>query len=70
MAKSAKEKTADYRARVRKQGLRRVELWVPDVRSPEFVKEAHRQSLLIAQSEHAAEDQTFIDAISCWDDLP
>jgi len=40
---------------------------VPDVRSPEFVAEAHRQSAAVASSGHAIDDQAFIDAIS-WDD--
>jgi hypothetical protein len=44
--------------------LRRIELWVPDVDSPEFIAEARRQSLAVADSPHAAEDQTFIDSIS------
>jgi hypothetical protein len=34
------------------------------VRAPEFVAEAHRQSVVIAASEHEADDQAFIDAIS------
>jgi hypothetical protein len=70
MAKTSKERMAAYRARRRAQGLRCVEFWLPDVRSPQFAEEAHRQSLLIAQSEHEAEDHAFIDAISAWDDLP
>jgi len=37
---------------------------VPDVRSAEFVEEAHRQALAVAASDHAAEDQAFIDAVS------
>jgi hypothetical protein len=37
---------------------------VPDVRSPQFKKEARRQSRLIAASPTEAEDQAFIDAIS------
>ena len=69
-ARSSRDKVAAYRARLRKQGLRPIQIWVPDVRSPEFAKEAHRQSLLIAQSEHEAEDQAFIDAISDWNNLP
>jgi hypothetical protein len=41
---------------------------VPDVRAPEFVAEAHRQSVAIATSEHEADDQAFVDAISSdWD---
>jgi hypothetical protein len=37
---------------------------VPDVRSPEFAQEAHRQSTAVAASRHAADDQAFIDALS------
>lgn len=68
-APGSKERVAAHRARLRQQGLRPIQIWVPDVRSPEFAAEAHRQSLLIAQSEQEAEDQAFIDAISCWDEL-
>jgi len=66
--KTSKEKVRAHRERLRRQGLRPIQLWVPDVRSPEFAAEAHRQSLAIANSEHAAEDQAFIDAISEWND--
>ncbi len=50
--------------RLRAQGLRPLVVWVPDTRSPEFAAEAHRQSLLVARSPHAEEDQTFVDSIS------
>jgi hypothetical protein len=43
--------------------LRPIQIWVPDVRSPAFTAEAHRQSLAVASSVHAAEDQDFVDAI-------
>jgi hypothetical protein len=67
-ARGSKEKVAAYRARLRKQGLRPIQIWVPDVRSPEFAREARKQSLLIAQSEQEEEDQAFIDAISEWNE--
>ena len=41
-----------------------MQIWVPDVRAPEFVAEAHRQTLAIANSEGEADDQAFVDAIS------
>jgi hypothetical protein len=41
---------------------------VPDVRSPAFKSEAHRQSAAIAASTHAREDQAFIDAVTDWGD--
>ncbi|MDZ7780393.1 MAG: antitoxin MazE family protein [Gemmatimonadota bacterium] len=46
------------------QGMRPIQIWVPDVRSPEFRAEAHRQAAAVAETEHEAEDQTFIDEIS------
>jgi hypothetical protein len=52
---------------LRKQGLRPVQIWVPDVRSKAFAHAAHRQSLAVAKSPHAKADQDFIDAISAWD---
>jgi surfactin synthase thioesterase subunit len=60
----ARDKVRAYRERLRRQGLRPVQLWVPDVRSPAFKAEAHRQSLAVAQSPHADDDQAFIDSIS------
>jgi hypothetical protein len=41
----------------REQGLRPIQIWVPDVRSPQFAEQAHRQSLAVASSRHEAEDQ-------------
>lgn len=58
----------EHRRRLRAQGLRPVQIWVPDVRSPEFDDEAHRQSVAVAASAHAADDQEFIDAVSVDDD--
>jgi Protein of unknown function (DUF3018) len=53
-----------HRERLRRQGLRPVQIWVPDVRAPEFSAEAHRQSAAIATSECEADDQAFVDSIS------
>jgi Antitoxin MazE-like len=60
----SRDKVRAHRERLRRQGLRPIQIWVPDVRSPAFEAEAHRQSLAVAQSEHESEDQAFIDAIS------
>ncbi len=54
----------EHRRRLRAQGLRPVQIWVPDVRSPEFASEAHRQAEAVAASDHAGDDQAFIDALS------
>jgi len=60
----SRAKVAAYRARLRGQGLRPVQVWVPDTRSPDFAAEAHRQSLAVARSAQAADDQAFVDAIA------
>jgi surfactin synthase thioesterase subunit len=62
--KSSRDKVRAHRARLRRQGLRPIQLWVPDVRAPSFKAKAHRQSLAVAKSRHAKEDQDFIDAVS------
>ncbi len=64
--RSSKERVRAYRARMRALGLRPIQIWVPDVHSPEFVREAHRQSLLAAQSPGEADDQAFVDSITDW----
>lgn len=66
--KSTRDKVRAYRDRMRRQGLRPIQIWVPDVRSPEFAKEAHRQSLAVARSPQEKDDQAFIDSISDWGD--
>lgn len=67
-AKPVREKVREHRERLRALGLRPLQIWVPDVRSPSFREQAHRQSQAVAASVHAREDQTFIDSISDWDD--
>ena len=56
----------EHRERLRRQGLRPVQIWVPDVRAAEFLEQAHAQSAAIAAGEHDADDQAFVDAVS-WD---
>ena len=66
--KPSRIKVGEHRARLRAQGLRPIQIWVPDVRAPSFRSEAHRQSLAVALSAQAQEDQAFIDAVSDWGD--
>ena len=62
--KATNEKVRRHRARLREQGLRPLQVWVPDTRTPGFAEEARRQSLAVAASVHAEADQGFVDAIS------
>jgi hypothetical protein len=49
---------------MRAQGLRPVQIWVPDVRSTDFATEAHRQSALVAAADRASDDMDFVEAVS------
>jgi len=62
--KAIRAKVGAHRARLRQQGLRPVQIWVPDTRRRGFVAEAARQARAIAESPFARDDQAFIDAIS------
>ena len=63
-ASPSRDKVRNHRARMKAKGMKLVQYWVPDVTSPEFKEQAHRESLLIANSPHEADDQAFIDSIS------
>jgi hypothetical protein len=65
--KPSRVKVRAHRERRRRQGLRLIQIWVPDVRAPGFMTAAHQQSLAVARSALAHEDQAFIAAISAWE---
>jgi hypothetical protein len=67
-SRASQLKVRQHREWLRAQGLRPIQIWVPDVRSPSFRSEAHRQSLATARSSHARDDQAFIDSVSEWGD--
>jgi hypothetical protein len=53
MALSTSEKTAKYRERLRAQGLRPVQIWVPDTRSETLAEEVRRQSLRVSRKDES-----------------
>jgi hypothetical protein len=66
---STRDRVREYRKRLRRQGLRPIQIWVPDTRNPAFAGEAHRQSAAIAARENDSDDQAFVDSITIdWDD--
>jgi len=64
VSRSSKDKVRSHRERLRAQGLRPVQIWVPDVRARSFVRAARQQSKLVAAGARASSDQRFIDSIS------
>ncbi len=63
-----REKLRAHRERLRRQSLRPIQIWVPDVRTHAFAAEARRQCLLVNASDQEADDQAFVDAISICPD--
>lgn len=61
---SSRDKVRAHRDRLRAQGLRPIQIWLPDVRSAAFESEARRQSRVVADSRQADDDQRFIEMIS------
>ncbi len=66
--KSAAQKMAVYRQRMKAQGLRQVTLWVPDVHSPMVQAEVQRQCRLVANSPHEEELSRFIESVADYSD--
>lgn len=66
--KPSRVKVREHRQRLRRLGMRPIQIWVPDVRAPAFRIEAHRQSQAVAASSLAREDQAFVDAVSAFND--
>jgi hypothetical protein len=55
-----------YRERMRAKGLRQIQLWVPDTRSPTFAAECRRQSLLVAGD---PAEQVIMDDLEALQDI-
>ena len=50
---SSRDKVRSHRERLRAQGLRPIQIWVPDTRRPDFAKECRRQARLAAKADAA-----------------
>lgn len=62
--KTTSQKVREHPARLRAQGLRPVQIWVPDTRSPGFAAEARRQSLLVVGDSSEAETLDWIGRVA------
>ena len=58
------ERVKRHRDALRASGLRPVQIWVPDTRSPKFAEECRRQSLLLREDSAEAELLDWIEAAS------
>ncbi|MGO9008125.1 MAG: antitoxin MazE family protein [Beijerinckiaceae bacterium] len=64
---SPPKRMADYRQRMRAAGLRPVQIWVPDTRSPDFVEACRRQSRAVAADDPAGDEiMRFVASVYEW----
>jgi hypothetical protein len=71
-AKTAAQRMADYRARMRARGLKPIQVWSYDVKDPKFIAQCKYEAETLAKHyrETGDPDQAFIDAlVGDWDDL-
>jgi Protein of unknown function (DUF3018) len=64
--KTALERMSARRRRLRAQGLRPVQHWVPDLRDPKVRAELRREAALLAQHPENDAIDAFIDAAYDW----
>ena len=64
---TSRDKVRVHRARLRHQGLRPIQIWVPDVRPPP-ISGGSPPAITRGRQQHAREDQTFIEAVTDWHD--
>jgi hypothetical protein len=58
---------ANYRQRMRAAGLRPMQIWVPDTRSPDFVEICRRQARAVAASDPAGDEiMRFVASVYKW----
>lgn len=61
------ERMASYRQRMREAGLRPVQIWAPDTRSPDFVETCRRQARAIAADDPAGDElMRFVAGVYEW----
>jgi hypothetical protein len=68
MAKTGAERRRCSRAKLHDTDLRPTRIWVSDGRSPTFLREARRQSKLVARSGASIEAMEFMESVAALDD--
>jgi len=58
------ERVKRHRDRLRRAGLRPMQIWVPDRRQPGFAEECRRQSLLLRDDPHERETLDWLESVA------
>jgi hypothetical protein len=61
--RAARERVRKHRQSLRAQGLRPVQIWIPDTRRPGFAEEARRQSLAVSKDPREKEVLDWIEQV-------
>jgi hypothetical protein len=65
--RTPRQRMASRRDRLRAQGLRPVQHWVPDLRDPKVVAEIHREGAMMAKHPDNDAVDDWIDQVVDWD---
>jgi hypothetical protein len=60
---SPRDRVRKHRESLRAQGLRPIQIWVPDTRQPGFAEKVHSQCVAVNDPEHDREVFDFMDAV-------
>ncbi len=58
---SSAKRVASHRAKMRGQGMRLLQIWVPDTQAPGFAEEARRQSRAVSEAHDFDDWMDFIE---------
>jgi antidote-toxin recognition MazE-like antitoxin len=69
-ARSSASKVRQHREILRAQGLRPIQMWVPDVNDPKIKERIRREARLIARSPQEKDDLAFVESLQSelWDE--
>jgi Protein of unknown function (DUF3018) len=67
-APTSRVRTRRYRDGLRRQGLRPVQIWVPDLRAPGLKAEVERQCIAINAADRAEDLMGWLEHVSSFDD--
>ena len=66
MSDSSRQRVRRHRQALRKQGLRPVQIWLPDTRTPEFAEEMRREALAINAADEKDDVMTWIEEVAAF----
>ena len=63
---STTERVRQHRRKLKADGLRPVQFWLPNASNPEFAQEAARQTRLLAASDRDDGIMEWLESVNAW----